>query len=1091
MRKLLTALFLVVCAYAPADAQSVSTSQIGGVVRDESGGTLPGVTVTATQTDTGLRRVVVSDETGAYILPSLPVGPYQLEFALSGFRTFVQTGIVLQVNSNPTVNATLPVGNLSETISVEAQTPLIETRSSGIGMVVENERVLELPLNGRQTLDLIYLTGMAAPSGTLSGARGGAAGAGSPGTIAVAGGLPNGTAYVLDGSTHNDPYNNAAMPFPFPEALQEFKVETSALPAQYGYHSAAVVNAVTKSGTNRITGSLFEFLRDDALNATDPFSAVGADGKRRSDGLNRNQFGGSFGGPIVRDRMFYFVAYQRTRVRRVPTSSFQFIPTPAMLAGDFTGVMSPACNGGRQLPDLRAPFAANRVDPALFSPASLKLTSLLGATPDNPCGQVFFDRVDDSDEDVVTTKVDYTFSGSHSIFGRLQYNKYDSPTNYDGTTAMSFSQSAFKNRVYALALGDTKLFGNNVVNSFRATLNRGNYTKDIVPLFDYSDLGVRATPVMQDYMRLAVTGGFSVMGPGALPTGTPTWTYQFANDLSIVRGAHQFGVGADYIHNKYDSTSYLAASGNTSFTGQVTGLGLADFLIGRAASFSAGTLTGVNVQNHYIGIYAQDSWRISPNVTINVGLRWDPYLPVYSAEGRLTRFDRDRFNQGLRSSVFPNAAPGLVFPGDEAMPGMSIANNDWWNFAPRVGVVFDPKGEGTETLRASYGRLYDLPHMQTFSAQAQMSPWGNTSTVTNMPQGWDNPWVAVPGGDPIPSLIDGPSPASTFPLGANYTTYPLELPATETDQWNISYQRQIARDWMVSANYLGNVVRNVWTTNQINPAVFAAGATVANTNQRRELFLQSPATGQSYASIQELDPNGTSNYHGLLLSMQRRRADGFSLQGNYTFSRCTTDRWNQEPGVSGSPYMIPDDREADRGKCQNSPEHSLNASVVYQVPEAGQGVAAAITRDWQVSAILSARSGSYFTVITGVDNALSGQPNQRANQVLDDPFMPNRTFSQWLNAAAFQAPAAGTYGTMPIDAIKGPGRWNIDMGLSRSFRASADQQVQLRWEVFNVLNTVNPDNPVATLSSPDFGRIVALAGGTAPRIMQLAVKYLF
>ena len=1056
MRKLLTALFLVVLAYAPADAQSVSTSQIGGVVRDESGGTLPGVTVTATQTDTGLRRVVVSDETGAYILPSLPVGPYQLEFALSGFRTFVQTGIVLQVNSNPTVNATLPVGNLSETISVEARTPLIETRSSGIGMVVENERVLELPLNGRQTLDLIYLTGMAAPSGTLSGARGGAAGAGSPGTIAVAGGLPNGTAYVLDGSTHNDPYNNAAMPFPFPEALQEFKVETSALPAQYGYHSAAVVNAVTKSGTNRITGSLFEFLRDDALNATDPFSAVGADGKRRSDGLNRNQFGGSFGGPIVRDRMFYFVAYQRTRVRRVPTSSFQFIPTPAMLAGDFTGVMSPACNGGRQLPDLRAPFAGNRVDPALFSPASLKLTSLLGATPDNPCGQVFFDRVDDSDEDVVTTKVDYTFNGSHSIFGRLQYNKYDSPTNYDGTTAMSFSQSAFKNRVYALALGDTKLFGNNVVNSFRATLNRGNYTKDIVPLFDYSDLGVRATPVMQDYMRLAVTGGFSVMGPGALPTGTPTWTYQFADDLSIVRGAHQFGVGADYIHNKYDSTLYLAASGNTSFTGQVTGLGLADFLIGRAASFSAGTLTGVNVQNHYIGIYAQDSWRISPNVTINVGLRWDPYLPVYSAEGRLTRFDRERFNQGLRSSVFPNAPPGLVFPGDEAMPGMSIANNDWWNFAPRVGVVFDPKGEGTETLRASYGRLYDLPHMQTFSAQAQMSPWGNTSTVTNMPQGWDNPWVAVPGGDPIPSVIDGPSPASTFPLGANYTTYPLELPATETDQWNISYQRQIARDWMVSANYLGNVVRNVWTANQINPAVFAPGATVANTNQRRELFLQSPATGQSYASIQELDPNGTSNYHGLLLSMQRRRADGFSLQGNYTFSRCITDRWNQEPGVSGSPYMIPGDREADRGKCQNSPEHSLNASVVYQVPEAGQGVAAAITRDWQVSAILSARSGctspsSPAWTMRSAASRISAPT--RCSTIRSCRTARSRSGS---TPTAFQAPATGTYGTMPIDAIKGPGRWNIDMGLSRSFRAGADQQVQLRWEVFNVLTPSIP-----------------------------------
>ena len=1090
MRRLLSVLLLVVCAGGSAAAQSASTSQISGIVRDESGGSLPGVTVNATHTDTGLRRTAVSDDTGGYILPSLPVGPYRLEFALEGFRTFVQTGIVLQVNSNPTINATLPLGNLSETVSVEASTPLIETRSSGIGMVVENERVLELPLNGRQTLDLMFLTGMAAPSGTLSGARGGQAGPGSPGTIAVAGGLPNGTTYVLDGSTHNDPYNNAAMPFPFPEALQEFKVETSALPAQYGYHSAAVVNAVTKSGTNRFSGSGFEFWRDDALNATDPFSAVGPDGKRRSDGLNRNQFGGSLGGPVVRDRLFFFGAYQRTRVRRVPTSSFQFVPTPAMLAGDFTGIMSPACNGGRQLAPLRLPFVSNRVDPAQFSPASVKLTSLLGVTPDNPCGQAFFDRVDNSEEDVVIGKIDYTLSGSHSVFGRLQFNKFDSPTNYDGKTAMSFSTSAFKNRVYALALGDTKLFGSSVVNAFHATLNRGNYVKEIVPLFDYSDLGVRATPVMEDYMRLAVTGGFSVMGPGALPTGTPTWTYQFADDLSIVRGSHQFGFGADYIHNKYDSSSYLAASGNTSFTGQVTGLGLADFLLGRAASFSAGTLTGVNVQSHYLGLYAQDNWRISPNVTVNLGLRWDPYLPVYSAEGRLTRFDLDRFNRGVRSTVFPNAPAGLVFPGDDAMPGKSIAHNDWWNLAPRVGLVFDPKGEGRETLRVSYGRLYDLPHMQTFSAQAQMSPWGNTSTVNNMPQGWDNPWVAVPGGDPIPALLNGPNPSSTFPLGANYTTYPLDLPATETDQWNISYQRQIAADWMVSANYLGNVVRNVWTANQINPAVFGPGATVANTNARRVLSQQNPAAGANYASIQELDPNGTSNYNGLLLSMQRRRAEGFSLQGNYTISRCTTDRWTQEPGVSGPPYMIPGNREADRGRCPNSPAHSLNASVVYQIPAADSGVAAAITGGWQVSAILSARSGSYFTVTTGVDNALSGQPNQRANLALDDPFAANRSFSQWLNAAAFQAPAAGTYGTMAIDAIEGPGRWNVDMGLSRSFGLGGSQ-VQLRWEVFNVLNTVNPDNPVATLSSPDFGRIIALAPGTAPRIMQLAVKYIF
>ena len=1088
----IVALLLAVSVHAPALAQS--SASIGGTVRDSGGGVLPGASITAFQTDTGLTRTVVSDEAGGYVITNLPVGPYRLEFALQGFRTAVQTGIVLQVNSNPTINAALSLGELTETIQVEAAAPLIETRNPSIGMVVENERVLELPLNGRQTLDLVYLTGMAAPSGTLSGARGGTPGPGSPGTIAVAGGLPNGTAYILDGSNHNDPYNNGAMPFPFPEALQEFRVETSALAAQYGYHSAAVVNAVTKSGTNTIHGSLFEFLRDDSMNATDPFATLGPDGKRRSDGLNRNQYGGSFGGPVVRDRLFYFAAYQHTRVRRVPTSSFQFVPTPAMLTGDFTAFAAPACQSGRQL-SLRTPFAGNRVDPALFSPASLKLVSLLGASADNPCGQVFFDRVDNSDEHVFTTKIDYALSGSHTLFGRLQYNKYDSPTDYDGTTAMSFSQSAFRNRVYSLAVGDTTLFGNNIVNAFRATLNRGNYGKTYSPLFDYEDLGVRATPVMPDYMRLSVTGGFSIDPPGALPTLTPTWTYQFADDLSIVRGAHQFGFGADYIHNKYESSSLLAAGGNTTFTGAFTGAGLADFLLGRAASFSAGTPTGVYAQNHYIGLYAQDNWRMSSNVTLNAGLRWEPYFPVYSAEGRFTRFDRARFDQGLKSTVFPNAPAGLVFPGDDAMPGKSIAHNQLGNFAPRAGVIVDPGGDGRESVRASYGRLYDLPHLQQFTGQAQMAPWGNSSTVTNMPRGWDDPWSASPGGDPIPSVIDGPNRNSVFPLFSNYTSYPLDLPATVTDQWNVSYQRQVSTDWMVSVNYLGNVIHNVWYSDQINPAVFGPGATTANTNQRRVLFQQNPAEGQYYASVQEVRADGTSNYHALLLQTQRRRANGFSLQAAYTFSRCVTDRWNTGPGVDGFSVMMPGNPEADRARCANSPAHNLNSSVVYLVPEVGTGAVAALTRGWQISGILSARSGGYYTVNIGSDVALSGQccgasgaPQQRMNQVADDPFMPNRSFAQWLNPAAFQRPADGTYGTMPLDAIQASHRWNVDAALSRSF-GRGTRQVQLRLEAFNLLNTVTPGNPNTTFTSSDFGRVTSIAG--APRVLQLGIKYQF
>src|SRR5687768_4752150 len=338
---------------AVASAQAVSTAQINGTVRDASGGALPGVTVTATQTATGLKRETTTDQNGTYVLASLPVGPYQIDVSLQGFRTFRQTGLVLEVSANPTVNVTLELGQLEETVSVVGSASLVETRSPGIGQVITNQQVLELPLNGRQLTQLIFLAGLAT-GGPDSNAAQGASALNSVRnyptvTITVAGGMANGITYLLDGGTHNDPYNHLNLPLPFPDALQEFRVETSALPAQYGHHSAAAVNAVTKSGTNVLHGGLFEFMRDESLNATNAFAAIGTDGKRRSDGLHRDQFGGTLGGPVVSGRLFYFGGYQGTRVNVTPTSFFQFVPTPAMMAGDFSTITSPACNAGRTI----------------------------------------------------------------------------------------------------------------------------------------------------------------------------------------------------------------------------------------------------------------------------------------------------------------------------------------------------------------------------------------------------------------------------------------------------------------------------------------------------------------------------------------------------------------------------------------------------------------------------------------------------------------------------------------------------------------------------------------------------------------------
>src|SRR6266446_3328680 len=360
MKRMLFYLVVGIIMFGPAggNAWAQATAQIAGTVRDQTGAVLPGVEITVTQTDTGATRGAVSNETGSYVLSNLPIGPYRLEAALSGFRTFVQTGIVLQVNGAPVVNPVLQVGQISEQVEVQANASLVETRSTGVGELIDSQRVVELPLNGRQATQLINLAGAAATI-PLSNVGQLYSGKNNPdeAPISVAGGGANSAlTYVMDGGTHNDPINNLGLPLPFPDALQEFKVETSALPAQYGQHGSGAVNVVTKSGTNDFHGNAFEFVRNGVFNARDFFAPV-------RDSLKRNQFGGTLGGPIVHNKLFFFGGAQFTIQRSAPVTGTSYIPTPAMLAGDFSKITSPACNNGRLI-NLRAPFVNNQISRA-------------------------------------------------------------------------------------------------------------------------------------------------------------------------------------------------------------------------------------------------------------------------------------------------------------------------------------------------------------------------------------------------------------------------------------------------------------------------------------------------------------------------------------------------------------------------------------------------------------------------------------------------------------------------------------------------------------------------------------------------------
>jgi hypothetical protein len=1065
-------------------AWAQSTAQVSGTVKDQSGAVLPGVEVTMTQTETGLTRNAITDETGSYALTNLPVGPYRLEAMLPGFRSYVQTGIVLQVSSNPILNAVLEVGQVSEQIEVQADAALVETRSTGVGQVIDNVRVLELPLNGRQTAELILLSGAAVSTGVEDSGR-------SPSSVrvSVAGAMDNGMEFRLDGATNNDPTTNFSLPMPFPEALQEFKVETSALPAQYGHHSGGAVNAVTKSGTNAFHGAAFEYLRNSALNARNAFSLKG-------DGLKRNQFGGTFGGPVVGNKLFFFGGHQSTIKRAVPSDNIQYIPTAAMVAGDFTTAASPACNSGRQI-TLRPPFANNRIDPALLSRAALNVVKLLPTT-DDPCGKITFGRPNSDNEHQSVGKVDYQRSDKHSLFFRYQFYRRDTPAAYDGKNLLSAANLIQKQRVQSGVLGDTYLLGPNTVSSFRAMFGRTLVQKNQPQDYNtFSDVGVKnyyLTPGFPKYIY--ITSTFTLNGANT-PSNQNATMFQFSEDLSLVRGSHQFAFGGEYINTRMNTWGNVNTVGQMQFGAQQTGLGLGDFMLGRASSWLQGSTSTFYQRQNSISLYTQDTWKATSKLTVNAGVRWEPFLPFWEKRGKTVLFDQARFDQGVKSTIYRNAPAGLMFPGDPGFPETKkSSNNHWLNFAPRVGLALDPSGNGRMTLRASYGVFYDFPHFYQYAGMKEMAPWANRVEIPNPPGGFDDPWLGYPGGNPFPIT---PGPDMTFPAAAVYVVVPREIKTPYSQQWSLSLQRQIGADWLITGNYLGSNVTHFWDETEGNPAVYVPGAscviggqpfspcsTVGNTNQRRQLYLKNPAEGKYYGYLVNVDDGGTRNFNGMLLSIQRRRSNGITLGANYTLSHCIDDGTISIFQNTGR--ELPERRGANRGNCEQDRRHNFNLNTVYETREFANTTLRLLGSGWQVSGIVRLISGSPLTILSGVDNALSATADQRANQVLASAYHPDKSLDRYLNTAAFAQPATGAYGTSGVNSIRGPGRITIDMGLTRKFQVRENHSIEFRAEAFNVPNHLNPGNPTVILNNSNFGRIQS-AGD--PRIMQFALKYVF
>jgi outer membrane receptor protein involved in Fe transport len=1076
-------------AMAPvARAQQVAGAEVDGFVSDPSGQTIVSAQVKMIEVDKGQIHNTVTDAVGHFSLPNLPVGVYRLEVTSPGFKTYVQTGIELQVAHNIEIPVVLHIGAVTESVQVTANAAMVETKENAIAQVVEERRIVELPLNGRNLTQLLTLTGggTTAPAGDLTGSKN-IQGSNGSGTFAVAGSQANGVSYLLDGGDNNDAFSNVNLPIPFPDAVQEFSVQTSTLPAQYGLHPGGVVNIVTKSGSNGFHGDLFDFLRNYKLNARQ-------DATPARDSLKRNQFGGVAGGRIIKDKLFFFGGFQGTRQRSNPTSIQAHVPTAAALLGDFT-VLDGANGSGGCLATARtlknpfnngAPFPNNNMIPSsLFDKAAVKLLTTYIPVSTDPCGLTFFGQFANNPDTQYIGRVDYVRSEKHNIFGRYYIYDYTAQAFFDGKNALTTGPTpGNRDRSQTVTIGDTYSFTPTKLNSFHATFDRRADNRGSAPnLFGPNDLGVNIFQNIPNYLQLTVSNYFNVACGTCAPGYFNVNNYQLSDDFTLIKDRHQFAFGFDYRKEQFNSTNNQQSNSQITFNGNTTGDALADLLVGRMSQFVQGNALSDYMRQTVFAFYAQDTYRVTPRLTLNLGVRWEPALPADDKQNRGNQFSLPDYIAGRKTvdPRYPNAPAGLLFAVDpQNTHGAQFTKNHWLATSPRVGLVWDPKGDGKQTIRTGFALIHDSMELFYPERWTTNPPYASSITLTNPTAPFSNPWLGYPNGNPFPG-------AAIFPVGGTYVSIPPDVHDTYMMQWNLSYQRQLGNDWLATINYLGNRTNHILGAREINPAVFLPGATTGNTAARRVLTLLNPAQGAQYSSIVQTDDGNNASYNGLLLSLNHRFARHFTMLVNYTWSHCVST-YDFGGELAGNNYQDPNNRAAEKGSCNFDRRHIFNTSMVAQSGGLGSGFAKKVTEGWQLAPIISAFSGQPLTPTDGgLDVSLTAVGADRPNVVTSGTIYQH-TQASWFTQSAFKQQAPGTYGNAGRDSIIAPGTFNFDVAVSREFSMRERYRLQVRGDFFNILNHPNWNSPGLSITGATFGQITTFG---SPRIIQMAMKFFF
>ncbi len=1039
----------------PVAVWAQGTATISGVVNDPSGAVVPMASVKITNAATGWNRTVLTDSDGRYFASPLPVGPYVLEVEFRGFSKLTRKGVQLTADSNAQVDLTLELGETNRSITVSADAALVEVNKSTQVTLVDAARMRDLPLNGRNALDLQQLQPGVVSHGFNN--------SGENSALSINGARGTQNNYTLDGGESQDNHNQVASVMPNPDALQEFSIMQFANSAEYGRGAGAQVNVVTKSGTNNWHGSAFDFLRNDYLNARGYFAPS------RSI-YRKNQFGGTVGGPVLKNRTFFFFSYQGTRQRIQATQTVKYLPSDLERQGEFASAPQKPID-----PQTGQRFPNDRIPSDRFDPASVKFVSLFLPKTPQAVGAPFYYNYPSSDgADQYLGRMDHTFSDEDRISGRVFWNDHGLFEPQSGGLPGFVKANGFTTR--NLMVNETHLFRANLVNDFRYTFHRRNETGWPTSGYSLADLGVQLyfpkdTRGYKPWIYMD-TGDFGVrdMRPGVELNDM----HQVADSLLWVRGAHVMKFGFDARRTITDD--FLAAfnTGYFSFTNAFTKVNFADFLLGMPQTFQQDTPRTQRGHGTEYSFFAQDDFKVSRRLTLNLGIRWDPFLPPQDLDGHFTYF-----NAGSQSTVFKNAPPGLLFQGDAGVPSGAF-RSDWNNVAPRVGFAWDVNGNGKTSVRAGYGIFYTAITTQAAESQSGTQPFSLLVRL-NAPGSFVNPWGASGISNPFPYT---PSTGSgQFPF-----TYPLTSYVFSPDfrmgyiqQWDLLVERQLWTNMLFRAAYVGSKGTKLWWDRDANAAVFIPGqSTAGNINSRRPL-------APYFAQLDVSESRGTSNYNSLQLTLIRRFSQGITFQGSYSWSKSidlnSSDRSQQSLPYPGCP-------ECNRGRSDFDVAHVLVASWVWELPflRARDGVVGLALGGWRLSGIATARSGLVFSVLPGSATSLSGTGGERANVIGDPSLAGGGTLAKWFNTAAFVAAPAGSWGNAGRNILEGPGAVNVDLALNKDFRIFETHTLNARLEAFNAANHTRFGTPNATVSSSSFGRILSSAD---PRIVQVALRYAF